>query len=205
MERMEKHIMFKTLLQSTCAVTIGLWLTGMAYAVPFTDIVLGPVYMNGDTGPEFHSFIHDITDNGYSPGSITSAKVTIIFDEDYDLSDPDPSDYPVLERVQVVIGDTTYGHWEIDHMDTFELILSPLAVATLSSTGKIGVLAEIPKFNKGDLRFIKSTLVALGTSGSTPPPPPHELPEPSTLMLLASGLAGVASIGFRRRKQEEQS
>jgi PEP-CTERM motif len=205
---MEKHVMFKTLLQSTCAITIGLWLTGIAHAAPltFTDIVNGPSYLNGNTGPESYAFEHNITASGYSPGgSITEAKITIIFDEDYTVDAPDPTDYPITEYVEVVIGGTSYGPWEIDHDDTFVFTLMPDALATLSSTGKIEVLAVIPKFNNGDLRFMKSTLEAKGIIDSPLPQPLHETPEPSTLILLGSGLAGVASIGLRRRKQEKPS
>jgi PEP-CTERM motif len=196
--------MFKTLLPSTCAVTIGLWLTGMAQAAPmtFTDMWdVGPVYLHAISGPTSYTFEHDITDSGYSPGSITTAKITIEFDEDYVPASPDPTDYPILEWAQVVIGATSYGPWEIDHNDEFVLTLMPDALAALSSTGKVSVTALAIK--KGDFRFIDSKPVAKGLSASTPPP--QATPEPSTLILLGSGLAGVASFGLRRRKQEELS
>jgi hypothetical protein len=194
---MEKHVMFKTLLQSTGAVAIGLWMAGMVHAAPMTfeDMVSGPVYLNGNTGPTSYAFVHDITDNGYYPpgGSITEGKVTITFDDDH------PSDSS--ERVKVVIGATTYGPWQIDY-NTFELVLMPDALAALTTTGKVGVLAVMT--DKRDLNFMKSTLAAIGTSG-TLPAPPQALPEPATLVLFGSGLAGVASLGLRRRKPEELS
>ena len=195
--------MFKTLLQSTCAVTVGLWLTGMAYAAPmtFTDVVVGPVYLHAISGPTSHTFEHDITDSGYSPGSITSAKITIEFDEDYIPAAPDPTDYPILEWAQVVIGATSYGPWEIDHNNEFVLTIMPDALAALSSTGKLNVTVNALK--KGDFRFMDSKLVAKGISASELPP--HATPEPSTLILLGSGLAGVVSLGLRRRKQEDLS
>jgi hypothetical protein len=198
--------MFKTVLQSTCAVTMGLWLTGMAHAAPitFTDVWnVGPVYLHAISGPTSYTFEHDITDSGYAPGSITTAKITIEFDEDYVPAAPDPADYPILEWAQVVIGATSYGPWEIDHNNEFVLTLAPDALTALSSTGKISVTAQAIK--KGDFRFIDSKLVAKGFSASTTTPPPQATPEPSTLILLGSGLAGVASLGLRRRKQAELS
>ena len=198
--------MFKTLLQSICAVTVGLWLTGMAQAAPmtFTDMVVGPVYLHAISGPTSYTFEHDITDNGYFPigGSITEAAITIEFDEDYVPAAPDPTDYPILEWAQVVIGATSYGPWEIDHNNEFVLTIMPDALAALSSTGKLTVTVNALK--KGDFRFMDSTLVAKGISGSELPPP-SATPEPSTLILLGSGLAGVVGLGLRRRKQEELS
>ncbi len=193
--------MFKTLIQSTCAVAIGLWCAGMAHAVPvpFEDMVSGPVYLNGKTGPISYAFEHDLTDNGFSaPGVITEAKITVIFDADY----TDPSGIDHKEFVKVVVGATTYGSWEIDHNDDFVLTLLPHALTTLSNTGKIGIQAVMT--NKGDLRFMESKLVAKGISGDRPLPP-QATPEPSTLILLGSGLAGVVTIGLRRRQQENRA
>jgi hypothetical protein len=48
--------------------------------------------------------------------------------------------------------------------------------------------------NRGDLNFISSELVA-NTA---------DLPEPSTFILLGSGLAGVVGFGLKRRKHEEE-
>jgi hypothetical protein len=205
MEKNGEAAMFKMLLQSTCAVTIGLWLTGMAQAAPmtFTDMVVGPVYLHGKNGPKTYAFEHDITDAGYSPGSITEATLTIEFDEDYTLAAPDPTDYPILEWAEVVIGATEYGPWEIDHNNEFALTIMPDALAALSSTGKLTV--TVNTVTKGDFRFMDSELVAKGISASASPTPPQAMPEPSTLILLGSGLAAVASLGLRRRKQEELS
>jgi hypothetical protein len=193
--------MFKTLVQSTCAIAVGLWCAGVVQAVPITfeDTVSGPVYMNGKTGPTSYAFEHDITDNGFiAPGVITAAKITIIFDEDY----TDPSGQDHKEYVKVTIGVTDYGSWEIDHNDDFVLTLMPDALAALSSTGEIGVVATMT--NLGDIRFMEAELLAEGF-GDTRPQQPHATPEPSTLILLGSGLAGVATIGLRRRQQEDQA
>jgi hypothetical protein len=150
--------MFKTFVQSTCAGRRPV-VYRMAQAVPITfeDTVSGPVYMNGKTGPASYAFEHDITDNGFiAPGVITSAKITIIFDEDYTApSGPDHKEY-----VKVTIGATDYGPWEIDHNNDFVLTLMPDALTALSNTGKIGVVAMMT--NLGDIRFMESKLVAEG-------------------------------------------
>jgi hypothetical protein len=122
----------------------------------------------------------------------------IIFDEDY----TDPSGKDHKEYVKVTIGATGYGSWEIDHNNNFVLTLMPDALTALSNTGKIGVVALMS--NHGDIRFMESKLVAEGL-GDTRPLQPQATPEPSTLILPGSGLAGVATIGLRRRQQENQA
>jgi hypothetical protein len=167
------------------------WATDIANAVPvaFTDFIqpLPPVYLDGDgkKGPKSHTITHDITDSGFIPGlhSISQAELHITFDDDLPSCCIDTGEW-----IKVVIGGTTYGAWEIDHMDTFTLMLDSVALADLNTDGRLEVFMLM--HNRGDLNFISADLVASLA----------ETPEPSTLLLVGSGMAGIAGYGLRRRK-----
>jgi hypothetical protein len=181
--------MLKTLLYSTCLVVAIFWTTHVAYAVSMTDVITGPTYLDGRglSGPKTITMLHDITDNGFVPGNnkLNKGMVKITFDDD-----TCPTCSQIIdstESVRVIIGATIYGPWEIDHMDMFTLALDQIAIADLNANGILPVKIELT--HSGDLFFISSAMTA-------------HAPEPSTLVLLGSGLAGVIGFGLRRRKKD---
>ena len=178
-----------------CMITTLFWTVDAGNAMPvvFADLIHAtpPVYFdgNGKKGPTTSTIEHDITDNGFIPGlqAISQAVLHITFSDDLP-----PCCRDTGERIKVTIGGTTYGPWEIDHMDMFPLTLDSVALADLNADGHLGVLMAM--HNRGDLNFISAELVEQLAS----------MPEPSTFMLLGSGLAVLAGYGFRRRQRVYQ-
>jgi hypothetical protein len=187
--------MLKKLFSATSFVALTLWVTSTAQAAPitFTDLIAPavPVYLNGDASPKTHTVTHDITDGlpAFIPGFHTLGNATIKMTLDDDLP---PCCIDTGEFMKITVGGTDYGPWEVDHMDVFLITLNSTALADLNLDGKVS--ATITMTNRGDLNFVSSELVANTAA----------MPEPSTLILVGSGLAGVVGFGLRRHKREEE-
>jgi hypothetical protein len=171
----------------TCLIIVMLCATQVASALTFTDIITGPVLLDGDKGLKTFTILHDFSDDGFLPGQDTfsAGLVTMTFDDDTCLECRDTSEF-----LQVVIGGTTYCLGEIEHMQVFTFALDGIAMADLNADGLLPV--QIDMANRGDLYFVSSELTA-------------HAPEPSTLLLLGSGLAGVVGIGLRQQRKQRRS
>jgi hypothetical protein len=180
--------MLKKLFSALSPVALALWCAGTAQAAPltFTDLIapVVPVYLNGDTGPKTHTVTHDITDGlpAFIPGFHTLGNAMLKMTLNDDVSND------TGESIKITVGGTDYGPWEVDIMDVFLVPLNGTALTDLNLDGTVS--ATITMTNRGDLNFISSELVANTAA----------LPEPSTLILFSSGLAGVVGFGIRRRK-----
>ena len=182
------------------AVLSALWATAPAHAVPITDfvnpadtsIILGstptPCPAGFTCGTSFLSFVHDITDDGFSVGdTITSATVAIHLTDDNGSED-----YTYL----IGVGQTeSASNVPTNSTDTYTLSVGSLA--DLQDDGKIDIKITITSANNNlSINFADSTLTAQvtpqGRVGTT------DVPAPATPLLLATGLT-MFGWRFRRR------
>ncbi|MCE5274964.1 MAG: PEP-CTERM sorting domain-containing protein [Syntrophaceae bacterium] len=170
----------KRVLSIIVAVIVLSCLAGAAWAIPWTwtdtvnpdpDIFIGPSY----------SYVHDITDTGFNPGSdnVDNFSLAINLYDDGDRG---------MELVSITLDNWLWagirnGAQDVDLgyglLGSFLLLDDGLLNVRLTSTC-------------GDFYFGDSVLTANGNE--TAP-----VPEPATLLLLGSGLLGLA--GFRRKNK----
>lgn len=163
-------------------------LVGGANAVPWTwtDTYAdtnGPVYFSGAFGGgiDTYSYTHSILEEGFDPLQ------DLVISGSLDIDLFDDNDPLLPERVRINLPglsvDTVYN-FDVDLPD---LGLSVSAWISVNLTGDLDVTLEQVW---GDFFFGGSTFYASGYEA-------NPVPEPATMLLLASGLVGLA--GFRRR------
>ena len=164
--------MLKKLLSGTGALVTALWLTGTAQASPLQTFT--DIF---DPEPDVYLSVVPAT---YTYSHLKPLVNT--FDvANLTLDIRDDSEADKRERVTVELDGYNYG--------TFEITGTPIHFAVDSALLQNGGLLTVTLLrDKGDFLFHSSTLVAA------------ETPEPSTLLLLGSGLAGVVGVSLRRRQ-----
>jgi hypothetical protein len=147
------------------------------------------------------SYVHDITTDGFVPGVASGDQIT---DGIIEFFGRDDDDAPAEKfKFTLELGMFTSGAVDIDEVFQFSLDLSsgPLAtiLASLQSDGKLNVTIEQ---QAGDFIFEQSIFTALGTRETTEPLDPIATPEPTSMVLLGTGIAALA---FRRYRKGSRS
>jgi len=171
--------MVKKVLGYTGILVAALWMVGTAYAAPlltFMDLENPEPDIHVRRINPTHTYTH-ILGNGFNPllHTLQTAQLTL------DVRDDSHTDR--TDSVTITFDGQNQGIFEIDFGD----LAFTLDVTLLQSDGELQVTftREV-----GDFLFRQSTLVAEGTTAT---------PEPSTVLLLGSGLAGMVALGTRRR------
>jgi hypothetical protein len=134
-------------------------------------------------------WVFDITDGSpWDPNAqeITSASVTLKF------SDVDDGWFDWFEFATLDVGTNSF-FWEVDNGNVGFAVTS---LMTLSNTGRVDATLTA---RWGDFYFDRATLYADGTeldpSGGDAPAP---VPEPSTILLMGTGILGLVAYGRKR-------
>ncbi len=180
---MKKFLMF------LCAMTLVFGMVGSASAIPYTDTYEpdDPICMEGNIflgSTDSITWTFDITEDGFNPDTqdVTSASVSLDFSDD-------SCDW--FELAELDVGSNTF-YWEVD---TGDVSFGITSLMTLSDTGMVDVTLTCLF---GDFYFNSATLTAEGTAEGTAP-----VPEPSTILLMGSGLLGL--VGYSRKRFRKKS
>jgi len=187
---MKKILSYILATMALCLISSPVW----AIPAVWTDTIdFNPdVYIGED-----YTYTHDLTDNGFYPAEdiITSYALSIALkdDDDYVRSDWFEA---LFELEEQETGWVDQPGWIADGLAfTYVNNLYGWSFSGLFSLNETGKLDVTISSLCGDFLLDKSTLVAVGCENSEAAP----VPEPATLMLIGSGLIGLA--GFRRRQK----
>jgi hypothetical protein len=164
-----------------------LLLAGGAKAAPITFIDFYGNWVLLNSTNKTYSYNHNISDNGFNSASDTlnSATLSLVLIDDSFFDAPE-----VVQLSFDGTASTSFGFNSLFGAAQFDISVSQLTD---------GILNVVLTQQSGDFYFGGSTLQAQGDRGSVTDPSAVHAPEPSTLLLLGSGLMGLGLWGGRKR------
>lgn len=179
----------KTKLFGITVFLITLATTYSVNAATYTDTHTANIEISGPNNPwslTTYTWTFDLTKNGFNPAEETISDAII------QLNLNDDNDALALEFANIQIGDQTSSAW------TVVSELKTLTVTSFTTLNATGLLNITLMATQGDFSFLVGELIANTTAINNP----SAVPAPSALLLMGSGLIGVATAARRKAKNK---
>lgn len=167
-----------------CTISMVFAVVGAASAVPITDFRDFDPDIELNRGDTF-AWQLDIRDDGFDPGSqdVMSATLTLRVWDDGDGHE---------EWARLIVGGVWIDTWEVNTEEvTFDLTSFASVITSLSDDGYVDATLTATDVAKNDFGFNWSQLDVEATDVESP----VHTPEPATMLLLGTGLVGMAALG----------